>query len=245
VGSRTDLFNVNSKFIGRKLIESARCSPGKVRVIYWGIDMDRFNPDCDRAALKRRYGWQDKVVLVNNRTFRKVYGHTHFFHALKRIISEEPNVVAVLGGGGPEEEMLRKLAAELGIEKHLHWPGYVSTDEFADLLRCGDIYVNSSLSDSSSASLMEAIAVGLPVVTTNAGGNVEWVFEGRNGYVVPTAEAEPLADRTLRLLRDTAGRRRMAEESARLGEERGDRRRQTDRIQQLYYELIPGKEPSR
>lgn len=243
VGSRADCFLVNSRFIGKRLVEAARCRPNKVKLIYWGIDAEQFNPNYDRAALKKRYGWGEKIVLVNNRTFRSFYGHEYFFHAIRRIVAERKDVVAVLGGGGPEEGKLRKLADELGIAAHLHWPGYVSTEEFADLLRCGDIYVNSSLSDSSSASLMEAIAVGMPVVTTDAGGNVEWVFEGKNGYVVPTANSELLADRTLALIRDEESRRRMGAESARIGVERADRRKQMDKIEKLYYQLIPGKEP--
>ncbi|NOZ20033.1 MAG: glycosyltransferase family 4 protein [Planctomycetes bacterium] len=244
VGGRADLFNVNSAFIGRKLVEITCCRPDKVRLIYWGIDMDRFNPGFDREALKKKYGWEGKTVLVNNRTFRPVYGHKYFFEALKRILVEEKDVVAVLGGGGPEEEKLRKLAGDLGIADHLHWPGYVSTDEFVDLLRCGDIYVNSSLSDSSSASLMEAIACGLPCVSTDAGGNVEWVLDGKNGYTVPAANAALLAERTLMLIRDGETRKRMSAESVRIGEERCDRRKQMDKIERLYYELIPQKEPT-
>ncbi|MEW6359777.1 MAG: glycosyltransferase family 4 protein [Planctomycetota bacterium] len=244
VGSRVNLFNVNSAFIGRKLVEVTRCRPDKVRLIYWGIDMDRFNPNYDRGALKKKYGWEGKTVLVNNRTFRPVYGQEYFFEALRRIVAEDKDVVAVLGGGGPEEEKLRKLADDLDIADHLYWPGYASTDEFADLLRCGDIYVNSSLSDSSSASLMEAIACGLPCVSTDAGGNVEWVLDGKNGYTVPPANAELLAERTLRLIRDGEKRKEMSAESVRIGEECCDRRKQMDKIEGLYYELIPQKEPT-
>jgi len=244
VVKRADVITTNSEFMRRAVLDVTGCPPEKVRTIYWGIDMNRFNDRYDKRALKKKRGWEKKLVLVHNRTFRGVYGHKYLFRAVKELVKELPHLLLVLGAGGPREKELRVLADKLDINDYLFWPGYVSTEEFGELLRCGDIYVNPSLSDASSASLQEAMACGLPVVATGGAGNAEWIVDGVNGFLVPPRNAHALAEKILLLAKDADLRGKMARKNAEDAARRADREKNFREIEKLYDELV-GRRRSR
>ena len=78
--------------------------------------------------------------------------------------------------------------------------GWIAHDELPKYLTSADIYVSTSLSDGASVSLVEAMACGLPVVTTDAGDAGKWIEDGRNGFIVPTKSPELLAEKIAYLL---------------------------------------------
>jgi glycosyltransferase involved in cell wall biosynthesis len=101
---------------------------------------------------------------------------------------------------------------------HVKFVGTVRHDKIVDYLSAADIYVSTSFSDGTSASLLEAMSCSLPSVATEIDGNKEWINNGINGFLVPVADSKKLAEKILLLADDQELRRRLranAEETMR------------------------------
>ena len=188
--------------------------PETNHVFYWGIDPERFPPAEDDTGAKEALRWSGRKVLMQNRTFRPVYGYEYVFEAVVKLKERFDNILLAAGGVGPQEEALRALAKRLDIEDNVTWPGYVDPATTLRMLHAADVYVSASLSDSSSASLLEAVSAGKAIVTTRVGGNVEWVEDGENGLSVEPRDSEGLCAAVGRLLEDGELRRRFERENA-------------------------------
>jgi glycosyltransferase involved in cell wall biosynthesis len=92
---------------------------------------------------------------------------------------------------------------------HVRFVGAVSHDKVVDYLSAADIYVSTSFSDGTSASLLEAMACSLAPVVTEIDGNKEWVKDGENGLVAPLADSKRLAEKILLLATDHELRTRL------------------------------------
>jgi len=95
-------------------------------------------------------------------------------------------------GDGPERAKLELLISELGIERHVELLG--ERQEVSQLLANSGFFVSASLSEGVSLTLLEAMAVGLPVLTTRVGGNPEVVLDGQTGRLVAPGSPSELAD---------------------------------------------------
>lgn len=209
----------------------------KNHVFYWGIDSERFAPGDDTGVAKKELGWGDRPTIMQNRTFRPVYGYEYVFEALAKLKADFPDILLAAGGTGPEEGKLRKLAADLDIEGNLVWPGYVDPATTLRMLHAADVYVNASLSDSSSASLLEAVSAGKAIVTTQVGGNGEWVADGANGLLVRARDVDALAGAVGKLLEDVPLRESFERENALHRRQSTDFRLYFPQLMELYGKL--------
>ncbi|MDO5699864.1 MAG: glycosyltransferase [Bowdeniella nasicola] len=94
--------------------------------------------------------------------------------ALPGILALDPTAQLTIAGEGPERHALQALARELGIERHVHWPGYVPAPE---ALASHDVLVQLSVWENLSYALLDAVAAGVPVLATDVGGNAEILGE--------------------------------------------------------------------
>ena len=102
---------------------------------------------------------------------------------------------------------LKSLANDLGLSQSVHFLG--ERPDVPDLLSALDILVMSSYTESFPNAILEAMAMGKPVVATNVGGIPEVVEEGQTGFLVPPRDPKAIADRVLSLCRDSARRLQM------------------------------------
>src|SRR5207302_8353544 len=96
-----------------------------------------------------------------------------------------------LVGGGPDEPRLRQLAAALGVAEQVEFAG--ETSDPRTELAAADLFLLPSLSEGFSNALLEAMASGLPVVATDAGGNAEALVDGEGGRIVAARDVEAMA----------------------------------------------------
>lgn len=96
-------------------------------------------------------------------------------------------------GSGPESEVLQRLANELGIAERVQFLGRVDEARKWQTLRASDAYVSSTMHEGFGLSYLEAMASGLPIVTPNYGGQVDFLRDGETGYLVPPGEVDGLA----------------------------------------------------
>lgn len=116
-----------------------------------------------------------------------------FDFLIKAIKNTPDNVHALIIGEGPEKENLANLAEELNISDRIHFLGFVSEIEKFQYLQNSDIYVLSSVHEGFGIVLQEAMQVGLPIISTDNGGQVDFIKEGKNGYLVRYGDVETLA----------------------------------------------------
>jgi len=114
-------------------------------------------------------------------------------------------------GGGREQAALTALAASLGIGDRVHFHGSVPHELVYGFLQRADVFVLPTLSESSSMALLEALGMGLPVITTAVGGNVNTIKDGVTGLLVRPGDAADLAAGLRRLLTDHELRLRLVD----------------------------------
>jgi glycosyltransferase involved in cell wall biosynthesis len=127
----------------------------------------------------------------------------------------------VLAGKGPLEAELKSLIARLGLESHFELRGHVGTrQELVELYRKADMFVLPSHHEGMPTVLLEALATGLPVVSTGVGGALEVIIDRENGLLVPPADPQALAEALLTMTHDEELRRRCSANARRTVEER-------------------------
>jgi colanic acid/amylovoran biosynthesis glycosyltransferase len=158
------------------------------------------------------------VIAVGRLVWIK--GFDYLLAAFRRLQQEGVPFRAQIVGDGPLFSELRYSIADLGLTGRVELVGALPPDQVIERLRQADLFVLSSHNEGISNAALEAMAAGLPVVTTRAGGMVEVVREGVDGHLVPVRDIGALAGRLRDLLLDPAARRRMGESARRrAGEE--------------------------
>jgi glycosyltransferase involved in cell wall biosynthesis len=133
----------------------------------------------------------------------------HLLHALAR--PECASVHLAVVGSGPELDRLRGMAADLDLTRRVRFLGHVSEVEKWQLLRCADAYVSSTMHEGFGLVYLEAMAAGLPVVTPDYGGQVDFLKDGDTGYLVPSGDIPALGAAIARLVAHPTVARRMSE----------------------------------
>lgn len=158
------------------------------------VDLERFRPGPPAAAPQ----------LIVARNLEPIYDNTTALQAFARVRRSVPQARLVVCGSGPEEAALRRLAAELGVAGAVEFTGRIDRDAMAARLRESRVALNPSRVDNMPNSVLEALASGVPVVSTRVGGVPFIVEDGRSALLVPPADPEAMAAAILRLLAEPA-----------------------------------------
>ena len=176
----------------------------KAQVIPNIVDLSRFGP-----VLAREPG--DAPHLLVARHLEPIYDVATAIHALGMVRQRFPGATMTVAGRGPQETMLRALAAKIGLGDAVHFVGQVDNGNMPQLYARADCVVNSSRVDNMPIALLEAFASGLPGVSTDAGGIPDMVQQGVTGLLVGVGDAQALAEAICRVLQDRALARRLVE----------------------------------
>jgi len=178
-----------------------------------GVPTDEYAPDPhQRAQWRQAHGLEPHAtVLVHVGRFAPPKNHALLVEAFAQVRADAP-LYLLLVGGGELEDAVREQVAALGLESRVRFLGVRA--DVADILRASDVFVLSSRVEGNPLSVMEAMAAGLPVVSTAVGGVPELVREGATGLLVPSEDAGALA-RALQALVDDPVRRQAMGAAAR------------------------------
>jgi glycosyltransferase involved in cell wall biosynthesis len=178
-----------------------------------GIPTDEYAPDPNRRRRWReRHGLEpEAIVLTHVGRFAPPKNHALLIEAFAQVRTHTP-LYLLLVGGGELEDAVRQQVVELGLQERVRFLG-VRADVPA-ILNASDLFVLSSRWEGNPLSVMEAMAAGLPVVSTAVGGVPELVREGETGLLVPSGDAAALA-RALQALVDDPARREAMGKAAR------------------------------
>ena len=166
----------------------------------------------NRNNLRKSLGLSEDSFLIGTvGRLAPVKDFGNAIDAVVRLRSAGNPVDFVIVGDGPEKEALNARTRESGMTDHIHFIGY--RDDINEWLHAFDVYVNSSLSEAMSMSILEAMAIGLPVIATNVGDS-GFLINGKDpcGIVVPPADPISLADAISKLLLDKDQRHLLGEQ---------------------------------
>lgn len=198
------------------------------------VDLERFRPAPARPL--------DPPHLVVARNLEPIYDNATVLRALARVHERYPQARLTVAGTGPERAALEALVQELGLGDRVRFAGRLDREAMAELLRSATLAINPSRVDNMPNSVLEALASGVPVLSTDVGGVPYIVRHGEEAWLVPAASPGPMAEGILRLLDDPA----LAERLARAGIEAASRyswRAVAPQLLGHYRSLVDGRRP--
>jgi glycosyltransferase involved in cell wall biosynthesis len=186
-------------------------------VVLQGIEVEQVRAQrAERAAVRAELGLEaDALVVGTVANLRAQKAYPDLLEAAAVVGARLPDVRFVAVGQGPLEGEIRALHARMGLGDRLLLLGH-RPDAVRVMAAC-DVFVLASLYEGLGVAVMEALALGLPVVATAVGGVPEVVQHGREGLLVPPGQPRELAAALVSLLTDAERRGRMAEAAAQRG----------------------------
>ena len=178
--------------------------PRKCVVVHNGIDLDRFSPSIAGDGVRAEFGLPESTPLVGtvSRLGEERKGVRYFVEAAAQIAAAHPDARYLIVGDGHLRPALEARAESLGIAERIIFTG--ERKDVARLLAAMDIFVIPSLYEACQYSLLEAMAMGKPVVATPAGVAPDVVMNHETGLLVPLADSAAIARAVTELLEDRA-----------------------------------------
>jgi len=168
------------------------------------VDLARFSPRPEGS------GAGGGAHLVVTRNLEPIYDNATAIRALARVRRQRPDARLTIAGTGPELAPLQALARELGLAEAVSFAGRLERDAIAALYRDADVALNPSTVDNMPNSVLEALASGVPVVSTDVGGVRHIARDGVSALLVPPRDPQAMAAAVLRLLGDADEAQRLA-----------------------------------
>jgi glycosyltransferase involved in cell wall biosynthesis len=156
-----------------------------------GVDAEQFRPD--GPSLRHALRLDDKCVVITVARLVPLKNLRLLLDAIAIVRDRVQRVHLVIVGEGPEAGALKQYAAELDLTDAVTFVGYLAQRDTPPAYRAADVFALSSDFDNSPNVVLEAMACGLPVVTTDVGGVREFVADGTGGRIVPPKNAAALA----------------------------------------------------
>jgi glycosyltransferase involved in cell wall biosynthesis len=167
------------------------------------VDLDRFHNPTPHGTTRRH-------CLVA-RNLEPIYDNETAIRAFSAVHRTYPDATLTVAGSGPLAQSLHTLAASLGLGSAVIFSGRLDRDAMAQAYRKADIAINPSLADNMPVSVLEALASGVPVVSTNVGGVPFVVNDQQTALLVPPKSPEAMAEAILRLMEDSALSKKLAD----------------------------------
>jgi glycosyltransferase involved in cell wall biosynthesis len=210
--------------------------PARIVTIRNGVDFGRFAAPVDRTAVRRALGLApEHTVAAVVARLEPQKGHDVVLEVAARLRERLPHLRWLVVGGGGAEAAVRADAARRGVGDRVVFTGF-RTDT-ADLLRAADLSVLVSTKEGLSNTLLESLAVGLPVVASRVGGNAEVVGAGA-GLLVPPRDPDALEAAVVSLVADPVAARGMGERGREHVRRSFAVRRMVDETAALWDELL-------
>lgn len=204
--TKMDIIVSNSKIIHEQLATLEAVPLHKLRLIYNGIDMQRFiNKKHEHQMIRQQFNLSNStltfIVIANILPYK---GHATLLRALGTIDAQLPQNWQLLCVGRKSDYCieLEAMAQELNIATHVYFLGQQPTAAVEQLLAIANIAISPSYEEGLSNAIIEAIAAGVPLIVTDVGGNPEIVTHNKTGLIIPSKDMTALSTAILTLVRN-------------------------------------------
>ena len=213
--SRANMIMVDSEFLGRRAQEI--CPGIEYKVVLWGADAAAFEQFTKK--MKSGVDWKKPLRIVVPRPHYKVYNNKFILESLKELINEG-SIQVTFAAWGDSYNDFTKLAKEICPSGGVRYYDFLARESLAEFLSGFDIYLSASLSDSSPASLVEAMAIGLFPVVGEIPGVREWV-DNDKGRLFDLHDKDSLQEAVKNLLKPPANLVEILKNNHTLAKDRG------------------------
>ncbi len=229
----------------RLLVRDYKIDPVRIKLIRNCIDAGKFRFSAEgRRRVRKEFGVTEEQLLVGSvARFSFQKGHEYMVEAIPAILESFPETRFLLVGDGPEREKIVQKVADLGLQGKVLFAGERS--DIADVLSAMDLFLLSSIFEGLPLSVLEAMAVGLPVIATRVSGTPEAVLHEMTGLLIPPADSRAIAGAAIALLADPEQRRRMGQQGRLLVLHHFHKKHLVKQVHELYDQLIDSRRKRR
>lgn len=234
-----DLFLPICEYFKRRLV-SLGCDEKKITVHRSGIDLQRFSDACNHFSTNGKV----KIMTIGRLVEKK--GIEHGIEAVARVMATNKNINYTIVGDGPLKGKLIRLVRKLKMQGTIIFTGDLRQGEIKDLLKDAHILLAPSITardgnqEGIPVVLMEAMAMGIPVVSTLHSGIPELVQDNQSGFLVPEKDVKSLVEKIQCLIEHRSRWREMGAKGRATVKEKHDINRLNDTLVELYRQQISG-----
>ena len=196
-----------SDFTRQELKKYYNIPESRIRVVHNGVDTRKFQPVQDKRKIKAELGLDpdDTIILSVGRLYARK-GLFTLIEAMPSVVKRFKRAKFVISGKGQSDEMakLNAHAERLGVKDNIIFTGYYPDKKLPKLYQAADIFAFSTFYEHHPFAVLEALATGLPVVTTTVGGIAETIETGKNGLLVKPSSSRQFSYALLYLLEHQA-----------------------------------------
>jgi len=221
------------------LIQHESIPPEKITLVPNAIDLRRFSPgNADRAESRNKFGLPiDAKVIAGVGRLNPQKNFSLFLDVAAELAPRFSELRFLLAGEGPEESMLYEKARALGLADHIVFAGYVA--DTRQVYAAADILLMPSRFEGLPMTLLEAMAMGLPVVASKLDGIAEVIEDGREGFLIESNDTHSFAERCAALLENPAKSSELAANARAKIEARFSVERMTSAVEAIYDQFLP------
>jgi glycosyltransferase involved in cell wall biosynthesis len=221
------------------LIQHESIPPHKITLIPNAIDLRRFSPrKSDRRKSRNKFGLPlDAKVIAGVGRLNSQKNFSLFLDIAAALVLRFPELRFLLAGDGPEESMLREKARSLGLEDRVVFAGYVA--DTRHVYTAADMLLMPSRFEGLPMTLLEAMAMGLPVVASKLDGIAEVIEDGREGFLAESIHPQDFVDRSATLLESPTKSSELASNARAKIESRFSVERMTTAVEAIYDRFLP------
>jgi glycosyltransferase involved in cell wall biosynthesis len=201
------------------------------------IDVKKFSDARGGKEIRRKFSHYDNIVLFVGR-LAKEKNIPNLLKAAAIVVKKFPRTLFLIVGDGPEREKLERLAKKLQIEENVVFEGLVEYDKLPAYYKACDVFVLPSDHEGWGLVIVEALAAGKPVITTDVGLAGEVVEDRKYGFVVPKRNEKILAEKIIMLIKDHSLRNKMGRDGKKFVFETQDLQISGKKQKEIYQKVL-------
>jgi len=241
-GRFTDCFISVGEDLKQRYIERKIGDPSKYKIIHSGMDLDSFYKagDLPKEAInkkRRELGVTDEAIVIGKvAALEPRKGHKYAVLAAKELVQRYDNIKFLFVGDGWYRSKLEDMVRRNGLENGIIFTGY--REDIAEVMAAFDVVILTSLWEGLPQVLVQAAAVGKPIVTFAVEGAKEVVKDGVNGFIVPSKDVDSLVGKLEYLLSDPGKARAMGRQGREIIGDQWTVETMQEKTRKLYDELV-------
>ena len=187
--------------------------------------------------MRLRLDYEEDLLIIHTRSWEPRYGVDIALEGFWRAYQQEPNLRMFMFGGGSQEAMVKSFIKEKGLDDRIHLMGFSQNESLAYYYQAADIFLSASHIDGSSVALMEAMACACPPLVSDIPANLEWVTNGKQGWVFRDGDAGDLAAHILYIARNRDKTIAMGKNARKKAEQKADWKKNTQILLKTYQDI--------
>ena len=211
------LITINQEDYELATAKKFKVKDGIVKINGVGVDLSKFSVATPQAKseLRKEYGFNDDdFILIYPADYSYRKNHEMLFEAVYKLKDKIPTIKVLMPGQQQKLAEYTEIVKNLGIEKHINMLGY--RRDISNLITLSDVSVSTSRQEGLPVNLIEALAIGKPIVATDVRGNSDLIENGINGYKIELNDSDTMAEKLLELYNNPQLAEKMAQEAVKM-----------------------------